>query len=113
MSKLNGKDNAEYNKLYFKLKKIMTHTQIAASIQQLVGEWNNEIEASIKKHGVLLTFFRASKITGIVTQPSLGINYLLGKRKPPQWLLHALRELVKRHVPASRQTREKVKNEAL
>lgn len=112
MKKLLGKENAEYSRLYFKLKKTMKQNQIAAEIQQLVGEWNSDIEASIKRNGALLTFFRASKMTGIVTRVSLETNYLLGKTKPPQWLLHVLRELVKRHVPASRQTREKVKNEA-
>ena len=96
--KNNGKNNAEFEILYFQAKRIMTHPQIASSILQIVAEWNNEIEASIKKQPALLTFFRASKITGVVTVKSLTDSYLSGARNPPRWIVAALREVVKRHV---------------
>ncbi len=95
--KNNGTKNAEYVKLYFQAKKIMTHPQIASSILQQVAEWNNEIASAIKKNADLLAFFRASKIAGSVTTMALNL-YLTGARKPPQWVLIALREVVKRHV---------------
>ena len=93
----NGKNNAEFERLYFQAKKVMTHPQIASSIFQQIAEWNSEIEASIKKQSALLEFFRASKMAGLLTRQALH-SFLTGARKPPQWVLIALREVVKRHV---------------
>lgn len=93
----NGKNNAGFERLYFQAKKVMTHPQIASAILQVVAEWNSEIEASVKKQSALLEFFRASKITGLLTRQALH-SFLTGTRKPPQWVLIALKEVVKRHV---------------
>ena len=103
-----GKDCAsEYQKLYYQLLKVMNRPQIAAAILQTVSEWNSEIEAAVKRKPHLMTFFRASKITGMVTVKSLSQSYLSGKRMPPQWVIEALREVVKRHiVPVKRQVKK-------
>lgn len=109
----NGTKNAEYVKLYFQVKRTMTHPQIASAILQIVAEWNNEIEASIKKQPDLLTFFRSSKITGVVTVKSLTDSYLSGARNPPRWVVAALKEVVKRHaVPVKRHVKKDKDNES-
>ena len=95
--KNNGKNNAEFEKLYFQAKRIMTHAQIASSILQQVAEWNNGIMTALNKKSELLTFFTASKLAGSVTTQALR-SYVAGDRKPPQWVTVALKAVVKRHV---------------
>ena len=100
----NGKHYAEYKRLYFQLKRVMTHNQIQAAVLQQVTEWNIEIEASIKKERDLLAYFRASRMTGLVTVKSLTQSYLAGLRSPPQWLIIALTALVKRQHSAKEES---------
>ena len=90
-----GKNNAVYERLYYQAKKTMTHAQIASAICQQVVEWNSEIESSIRKQPKLLVLFRSTKISGLLTRQMLHL-FLTGVRKPPQWVIAALKEVVKR-----------------